>query len=361
LTTALTNGDHHADFTFREHQPEAALTVHALLEMTPATPPTDTTALHHGGDREPVAVRSEHVRYAQLVLTDSVRRQVLAAGTYLAQTARAAFVPDPQRSIAERVARLEHGLHTALQRLQDLAGRLDGVDLHTAGAGRRAPRGASGHAATAQTTAADAAPDERAMAERDLLGSCLVSSEVRGLAARTLLPEDFTDDRVAQTWQVLGELHRRGDPIDFVLVAAELERRGGGSAAPRFGLNAGELFQLATRHRSSNAPLGWMSLEPVVRSALERAVAAAHSSLKCSASDPALSAAQLVRRAHAALVRGHKDVRRLGDQTGDLFSPAPVPRAALSAGAAAVAVPTPAAAQQPERASAPTVGARARV
>jgi hypothetical protein len=54
-----------------------------LLSFTPATPP-------RGGryDEQP---RSEHVRYAQLVLEASVRRQVHAAGVCIAQHAREAI------------------------------------------------------------------------------------------------------------------------------------------------------------------------------------------------------------------------------------------------------------------------------
>ena len=331
LPTVLTEGHHQQDYTFPRREPRAAIVVHRLLELTPATPAPEVQPGAH----------SEHASYATLVLTDSVRRQVLAAGTTLLQHAEEALAADRLASIGERVERLERGSQAVTHRLAGLAARLH-TDLDAPGPpARRAPLRASATPAAAAALRA-AAPghlrgaagkdaagkDEQRGAEWALLGSCLVYADVRTTTAATLFPEDFSDVDVAATWRAMTDMQRRGQSIDYVLVAAEVERRGGGAAGDRPGLSAADLGQLAILHRSGAAPADWTVLELVVRGALERVTAATRHALQQAAADPALSAVHVVRRAHAALVHNGKTIRRLGAEAGALhpqkaIAPAP--------------------------------------
>src|SRR3954470_15349452 len=103
--------------------PVGAAGLHTLLSFTPATPGAET----HDGQHH-----SEHVRYGQLVLEDSVRRQVHAAGVRLEQHAREAIVAvdgDPSlpgyEATASAIARLEPVLDTIERHLEHLNARLD--------------------------------------------------------------------------------------------------------------------------------------------------------------------------------------------------------------------------------------------
>lgn len=327
LPAVLTAGHHQNDYTFPRREPRAAVVLVRLLEVTPATPAPEAFQ----GER----AHSEHAHYARLLLTDSVRQQVRAAGVALGQHAGEALAPDRVASIGERVERLERGLQAVTYRLTDLAARLN-VELSPGAIGSPLRSNTSQHlGGVAISAVADELVDagdlgELRGQERALLGACLVSGEVRAVTAATLYPADFVDINAAATWRIVVDLHRRGQPIDYVLVAAEVERRGGGAAGDRPGLGASELAQLAAIHRSTSAPTGWTVLEAAVRAALERVTATAHQSLQQAAADRTLTAAQVVGRAYTALVRGGGAVRRLGAETSNLratkpFAPAPAP------------------------------------
>ena len=125
LPAALASGRfHEVHVDPSEPGPLGAAGLHTLLAFTPATPP-------RGGryDEQP---RSEHVRYAQLVLEASVRRQVHAAGVRIAQHAREAIdvvddspTPPVYATVAAAVEKLGPVLDTIERHLQHLADRLD--------------------------------------------------------------------------------------------------------------------------------------------------------------------------------------------------------------------------------------------
>lgn len=69
-------------------------------------------------------------------------------------------------------------------------------------------------------------------AEYALIGACMAIADVRRLTAGRLHAEDFAASEVSATWLAISGLERRGEPVDFVLVAAEVERQGD---TPRFG------------------------------------------------------------------------------------------------------------------------------
>jgi DnaB helicase-like protein len=131
----------------REPGPLGAAALHTFLSFTPATPP-------RGGrfDGQP---RSEHVRYAQLVLEASVRRAVHDAGVHIAQHAREAIdvvdaspTPPVYATVAAAVARLRPVLATIERHLTHLADRLD----HPQGTPAEPPPRATGSPGSATTT-----------------------------------------------------------------------------------------------------------------------------------------------------------------------------------------------------------------
>jgi len=66
----------------------------------------------------------------------------------------------------------------------------------------------------------------RLSAERALLGSLLVDPDATERVRAVLAPEDFAGARGRAVYGAICALYDRGDPVDFVLVGCELERRG---------------------------------------------------------------------------------------------------------------------------------------
>ena len=192
LPAALASGRfHEVHVDPSEPGPLGAAALHTLLAFTPATPP-------RGGryDEQP---RSEHVRYAQLVLEASVRRQVHAAGVRIAQHAREAIdvvddspTPPVYATVAAAVEKLGPVLDTIERHLQHLADRLD----HPQGTGA-GPPGATAAQRDADTTIGTGrvpaelpVPAELHHAELAVLGGCLVAPGVRRTALSILVPAD---------------------------------------------------------------------------------------------------------------------------------------------------------------------------
>lgn len=63
-------------------------------------------------------------------------------------------------------------------------------------------------------------------AERAVLGSCLLDPEALVKVTGFLRPEDFYRERHAWLYRAMQALGERREPLDFVTVTDELERRG---------------------------------------------------------------------------------------------------------------------------------------
>ncbi|MHA6797545.1 DnaB-like helicase N-terminal domain-containing protein (plasmid) [Pseudonocardia bannensis] len=308
LPEVLARGEYHDAHVDRGGiGPLSAPALHDLLSMTPATPRAEEHEANQG------VVRSEHVRYARVVLEDSIRRQVQAAGTRIDQYARHATGQDADTAaevmapvLAETTARLRE----LTSRLGDsgalrsrIAAALDPATPATGpGAAGSTPDVEIGHPRPPLT----AAGVQRA--EYSLIGACLVSPQVRGLVEDRLLAEDFTTAEVAATWQAIRALSRRGDPVDFVLVAVEVERQG---ATPDYGpgLGAAELARVAAR---ADAVSGYRAVDTVARAALSRAAGQAHRELQQLAGDRAKTGQEVLRGAQGVLTTVEATARRLG-------------------------------------------------
>ena len=284
--------------------PLGAAGLHTLLSFTPATPRAET----HDGQHH-----SEHVRYGQLVLEDSVRRQVHAAGVRLEQHAREAIVAvdgDPSlpgyEATASAIARLEPVLDTIERHLEHLNARLD----RPAG-GDAAPGPDPAATQRARSTAArrgdGQAPVDLQRAELAVIGGCLAAPDLRRTALIMLTPDDFTTPRIAATWTALTTLAGRGEPVDFVLLAAAVQRHGtSGNGAQ--GMTPAELFRLAQR---GDRGLGNRAVQTVARAALCRAMSAAQVQIAAAAADPTLAARHVIQDARTSLRRAQATARRL--------------------------------------------------
>ena len=184
-----------------------------------------------------------------------MRRQVHAAGVRIAQHAREAIdvvddspTPPVYATVAAAVEKLGPVLDTIERHLQHLADRLDHPQATGAG-----PPGATAAQRDAETTIGTGrvpaelpVPAELHHAELAVLGACLVAPGVRRTALSILVPADFTTPQVAATWTALTALAARGDPIDFVLLAAAVARHDTTTGGVP-GLAPAELFRLAER------------------------------------------------------------------------------------------------------------------
>jgi replicative DNA helicase len=272
--------------------------------MTPATPRAEDFSATFSAE-----ARSEHVRYARIVQEDSIRRQVQALGIRIGQYA--GHVAD--RDSDEAAAIVAPVLSEARARLRDLAGRLE-----RAGTGRPSITAAL-NPAPGPTTAAAARREQTHLrrAERRVIGACLVSGEVRRLVAGQLDSSDFTVPEVAATWEAIAALQRRDVPVDFVLVANQVEQQGALPGVGR-GLRPDQLHELAA---GSNQVDGLLALETVVRAALTRTLQQARDRLQNLAADRARSGLDVLAGAGHAVEQAATTTRRLTSP------PAPVPAA----------------------------------
>jgi replicative DNA helicase len=303
--------------------PYGAWYLHTLLSFTPATP-------NPARDRGPVRFYtgpniSHHIAYARLVLEASVRRWLRGAGIRIGQHARAAV----ERAAAEQPAyatvaasaqRLQPVLDLIDRQLELLAARLPGAPGRSRQqppasppAAPIAPAVAPGHRRLTGGAASDGTDDptahERRRAEYWVIGGCLVSPALREMAISVLRAEDFTNPATAASWTAIATLHHRGDPIDFVLVSAQLDRQ-----ADAARLSPSDLAAFARR---ADYPTGCRGLATIAREALHRAVDTAHRELLTAAEDNTQSTEQVIRRAQAVLARAHTAARRLRGDTPD--------------------------------------------
>jgi replicative DNA helicase len=293
VLASLERGDHHdlpVDHT--GIGPLSAPGLHRLISMTPATPRADNIRATFSAE-----ARSEHVRYARIVQEDSIRRQVQALGTRIGQ--HASHIAD--RDSDEAAAIVAPVLAEARARLRELAGRLE-----RAGTGR-----------TSLTAALNPAPSPAAGARREqthlrraeyrLIGACLVSAEVRRLVTGQLDSNDFTVREVAATWEAITALQRRGNPVDLVLVAHQVEQQG---ALPHVGqgLLPDQLHNLAVHSYPVD---GLWALETVVRAALTRTLHETRDRLQDLAADRTRSGADVLAGAGHAIEQATTTTRRL--------------------------------------------------
>lgn len=351
LPAELRRGTYHqmpVDTTGRTHGPLGGPALHTLLSMTPAASTASGVAGQDGAGPR-ASTRSEHVRYARLVLDSSIRRQIEAAGTRITQYATS-YLPRQDSGLAVRG--LEPVLAELTTRLGQLTAQLGAAAVAASPiAAAMNPTPQPGGQMVGQVPAWQLAgeevfmtdgrleastPEQLARAEHALLGACMSSPTVRGLALEVLVAEDFTRADAAETWRAIGELHRRGEPIDFVLVAAQLEQRDTTTDPERDpGIPAEQLMHLA--HRFPDVVTGYAAMQVVVRSAISNAAQNAGEQLRELAGDRSQPTEAMLRDAHAALTR-------MRDSTGRLSRSAP---------AAARAALTPPAARVPTARSAP--------
>ncbi len=333
--------------------------LHTLLAMTPATPSAGSAYNPQAPIESP---RSEHVRYARLVLEASIRRQVEAAGTRITAYGRD-LLPRQQPELAGRT--LEPVLRELIAGLDELGARLAAAepggsrirDALTAAAEpgwRDDPELvalAAGPAATQPGLAAEPpaifatdgrlippGPDEVARAEHAVIGACMSSTTVRDLATSVLNPDDFTRTDAGETFAAISDLHHAGEPVDFVLVAAQLARQPPPPDRPPgqpVGIAPAQLMGLANRF--SDVVGGYAAMQVVVRDTIARATRSAGAALHDLATNPAHPTGEVLHDAAATLDRVRGSARRL----------------AGSAPLRALAALTPPAAQVPAARSAP--------
>jgi replicative DNA helicase len=315
---SLATGEFHDLRVVRDGSgPIGAVGLHALMEMTPAAAPEH---------------RIEHVHYARLVLEASIRRQVLQAGARIDQWAGRLAQDRAATDLATA------GLHRTIAALAERLATLSARATAATGAEGAQP-GAAPHNSVA-TIAAPPRPPGAAAQEQALLGACLSSGSVRREALHRLVAGDFTSPGAAATWSAIEDLAARGGPVDFVLVAAELERtvplRGPG-------LPPDQLMRLARLHVG---PSGYRALQAVTRSALVRIAAHSSALLAELGADPTRDSHALIAAARAAIAAANAATDRV---VGTAAPPADEPAgwaAAAAAAARAIAAP-PSAAPSP--------------
>jgi replicative DNA helicase len=313
LPDVLRRGDYH-DIHSDTTSGNGPLSAHALSELLSMTPASAGADAPPGGP-----THSEHRRYGEIVLEASIRRQVLRAGVSIEQTG----LEYSYRGVDDAFTAIDRVLDATTTRLDELTRRL-GESRRAASAIGAAlsdsPRGAS---LTRETTtseigaALDAgtagspeqltrslelpAPSAAALrhAEYALIGACLTQPWLREIAQNRLRAEDFAEPEVAATWLALGDLVDRGEPVDFVLLAAEVQRH---DEHPDYGHGL-EPLQLATLSRRADVVSGSRAIAEVIRAALTRAAEHAHSVLAAAGTDRTQNSAEVLGTAHAALRR----------------------------------------------------------
>lgn len=327
--------------------------LHDLLAGTPATPSAESMGQEPGS----WPARSEHIRYARIVLDDSIRRQVVAAGVRIGQSTRDAVTVDAEAASQH----VDAVFQQTITRLQGLTERQSASEsratphAHTGGAEPSLGEREGG------ITRPDLTPREIARAEHRLIGACLGDPGIRETAHRQLQGSDFADPAAGATWEAITGLLDHDEPVDFVFVASELERRGGP------GFSAARLLQLA---QYAVAPAALRDLDTVARAAMSRAGEKVQQQLATLAADRGHGSAELLERASQAVGDALETARRVTggppataaarvfqrpaqlngarrpDTTGASGSardPVPPPREARQPG------PTPRAAPQPRR------------
>jgi replicative DNA helicase len=76
------------------------------------------------------------------------------------------------------------------------------------------------------SSAVERLPPHNVDAEESVLGSVLIDREAIGRVAATLRPEDFYRERNATIYAAMLALYERGEPVDYLTLADELQRMG---------------------------------------------------------------------------------------------------------------------------------------
>jgi replicative DNA helicase len=341
LPDVLHRGDYHelhSDNT-AGNGPLSAYALSELLSMTPAKPGADSPS------DEPAP--SEHRRYGEIVLEASIRRQVLRAGISIEQTALdysnlgvdAAFgaIDRILDATTTRLDELTHRLGESRQIASAIGAALTGSPPR--GSISRLPTSSEiGAALDSGAVRATASPELSALslelpvpsaatlrrAEYALIGACLTEPWLREIAHYRLRAEDFAEPEVAATWLALSNLTDSGEPVDFVLVGAEVQRHG---EHPDYGHGI-EPLQLATLSRRADVVSGSRAISEVIRAALSRAAAHAHNTIAEAGADRTQDSARLLAGARDAVQRIDAIRQRLDGQLrppsrGTTTSPSP--------------------------------------
>jgi replicative DNA helicase len=131
------------------------------------------------------------------------------------------------------------------------------------------------------------------------------------LTAGRLHAEDFAASEVSATWLAISGLERRGEPVDFVLVAAEVDRQGD---TPRFGhgIAAEELARLAAR---TDIATGYRAADTVAQAALARAAHGARSALQSLGDNRSHEIGEVLHRARRIAANVESVAKRLAGDT----------------------------------------------
>jgi replicative DNA helicase len=330
--------------------PLSAPALHTLLSLTPAGPDG----------------RSEHVRYARLVLEASIRRQISAAGARIAQFAAmiptrrsddaAAVLQQATGQTAAQLNELHQHLIAAAGPSSPIAAALDPIRDSTRAERPLSVVGVNGvvdagsdTTLAAGTTAVPLSPPTHAEIERaelGVLGACVANQSVRAAALESLRSEDFTREKTATTWLALRSLVERGDPVDVVLLAAETELIG---ATPGYeeGMTGPELLCAAQRY--GDPANGYRVIDTVARASLIRHATATAAALRTIAVDRALGGPEVVQAARTRVAALAAAAHRLDAGTDSPISPA-----TLAATTLAATAPLPAPAARRPGAAAPS-------
>jgi replicative DNA helicase len=324
LPAILARGEYHDLHSGPDSGPISAVVVADLLAATPASPPIDgVPGLAPPAPGLANSGRSEHHRYAQLVLEASIRRQVTEMGARIDQ---AAGPPAPvstahidTAAVAEALGRSVDQAATRLAALTDQltrsAGPTSGPPASLALAGGPIP-------ATPRQVPGLARYRDPARAEHALIGACLQSPGLRQLATSRLDPDDLATPASAATWASLAAMTAAGEPVDHVLLAAH-SLRAGAHLAPGAAIRPAQLAALARRAEITS---GNAALAAVTHTALLRAADRTQRLLTTIAADPTLSSEQLLRTARDVLDRLDTSLRRIDGRTPSHTGTQPAPR-----------------------------------
>jgi replicative DNA helicase len=290
LPQLLAEGRYHSMYVDRSGE-SGPLSATALFDLVRATPPASGP--------EETADRSHHARYAQLVLEDSIRREVRRTGALIEQYGQQLSGPDAEDAEAAITPVLRYStaqLARLAERLSSSVSRLSTV--HRAASPAPAP---DTRAATRQARANQRppSPEQVARAEPALIGAVLVSRDARALTLNRIDPGDFASPDAAATWIALQSLHRRGEPVDLVLAAAEVERQGTLTRYGR-GFGAARLALLADR---ADVVSGHHAANTVARAALSRIAGEAQRALTQLSEDRSRPATEVLARAQETIDR----------------------------------------------------------
>ena len=260
--------------------PLRAAHLHTLMAMTPAADPSH---------------RTEHVLYARLVLEASIRRQVAQLGARINQWVP--VIAAGRVDTTDAAAALQRTLAELTHRMRTLAARASAAAI-------QAPPTATFGSENVPSAGFAAGVDAQAH-EQMLIGACMSSASVRTEALARLVAADFVSPGAAATWTAIANLAAGGGPIDFVLVAAELERTATTNGP---GLPAEALLRLA---RDNHSPVtGYRALQAVTRCALVRIATRAAALLDQVGDDRTRALPHVVAAARDALASAADATRR---------------------------------------------------